>query len=158
MNDNLQCGARVQSENEVFALDIGTRTVVGVLGHVADDTFVVDDCCSIPHKSRAMTDGQIEDIDEVAKIAGRVKAQLEEKNNITLTEVSIAAAGRALKTCRTKASIDIEDKGYINDEMLKSLEMDAIADAQDSLDEKSSGGSSFYCVGNTVVKYFLDDY
>lgn len=158
MNDNLQSGARVQSENEVFALDIGTRTVVGVLGHVFDDTFVVDDCCSIPHKSRAMTDGQIEDIDEVAKIAGRVKAQLEEKNSITLTEVSIAAAGRALKTCRTKASIDIEDKGYINDEMLKSLEMDAIADAQDSLDENSSGGSSFYCVGNTVVKYFLDDY
>ncbi|MGN0695488.1 MAG: pilus assembly protein PilM [Oscillospiraceae bacterium] len=158
MNDNVQNGARLQSENEVFALDIGTRTVVGVLGHVSDDTFVVDDCCSVPHKSRAMTDGQIEDIDEVAKIAGRVKAQLEEKNNITLTEVSIAAAGRALKTCRTKASIDIEDKGYINDEMLKSLEMDAIADAQDSLDEKSSGGSSFYCVGNTVVKYFLDDY
>lgn len=158
MNDNVQSGARLQSENEVFALDIGTRTVVGVLGHVSDDTFVVDDCCSVPHKSRAMTDGQIEDIDEVAKIAGRVKAQLEEKNNITLTEVSIAAAGRALKTCRTKASIDIEDKGYINDEMLKSLEMDAIADAQDSLDEKSSGGSSFYCVGNTVVKYFLDDY
>ncbi|MCI5752004.1 MAG: pilus assembly protein PilM [Oscillospiraceae bacterium] len=158
MNDNVQSGARLQSENEVFALDIGTRTVVGVLGHVSDDTFVVDDCCSIPHKSRAMTDGQIEDIDEVAKIAGKVKAQLEEKNNITLTEVSIAAAGRALKTCRTKASIDIEDKGYINDEMLKSLEMDAIADAQDSLDEKSSGGSSFYCVGNTVVKYFLDDY
>ncbi|MDY2847429.1 MAG: cell division FtsA domain-containing protein [Oscillospiraceae bacterium] len=158
MNDNVQNGARLQSENEVFALDIGTRTVVGVLGHVSDDTFVVDDCCSIPHKSRAMTDGQIEDIDEVAKIAGKVKAQLEEKNNITLTEVSIAAAGRALKTCRTKASIDIEDKGYINDEMLKSLEMDAIADAQDSLDEKSSEGSSFYCVGNTVVKYFLDDY
>ncbi|MDD7429106.1 MAG: cell division FtsA domain-containing protein [Oscillospiraceae bacterium] len=158
MNDNVQSGARLQSENEVFALDIGTRTVVGVLGHVSDDTFVVDDCCSIPHKSRAMTDGQIEDIDEVAKIAGKVKAQLEEKNNITLTEVSIAAAGRALKTCRTKASIDIEDKGYINDEMLKSLEMDAIADAQDSLDEKSSEGSSFYCVGNTVVKYFLDDY
>lgn len=158
MNDNAQNSGNICSEDEIFALDIGTRTVVGVLGHVVDDTFVVDDCCSVPHKSRAMTDGQIEDIDEVAKIAGRVKAQLEERNGITLTEVSIAAAGRALKTCRTKASMDIEDKGYINDDMLKSLEMDAIADAQDSLDGSSSEGTSFYCVGNTVVKYFLDDY
>lgn len=151
-------GGKIQTSKEIFALDIGTRTVIGVLGHISDDdSFVVDDFCSVPHRRRAMTDGQIEDIEEVAKIAGKVKTELEKRNNIILTEVSIAAAGRALKTCRTKATIDIEDKGYISEEMLKTLEMEAIADAQESLDT-ANGGMSFYCVGNTAIKYYLDDY
>lgn len=151
-------GGKIQTSDEIFALDIGTRTVIGVLGHISeDDSFVVDDFCSVPHRRRAMTDGQIEDIDEVAKIAGKVKTELEKRNGIILTEVCIAAAGRALKTCRTKATIDIEDKGYINEDMLKTLEMEAIADAQESLDA-ANGGMSFYCVGNTAIKYYLDDY
>lgn len=157
--NNSKKAVKLQTENEIFALDIGTRTVVGVLGHKTEDNFVVDDWFSVPHKIRAMTDGQIEDISEVAKIAGKVKEELEIKNDIKLSEVSIAAAGRALKTCHVTASIDIEDKGYINDDMLKFLETEAIGSAQKSLDENSENkGASFYCVGHTAVKYFLDDY
>lgn len=151
---------RKQTPNEIFSLDIGTRTVVGVLGHIdEDDAFHIDDAISLPHKSRAMTDGQIEDIAEVARISGDVKKRLEERNNIILTDVSIAAAGRALKTRRINAEIDIEDKGYINEEILKSLEMDAIASAQAELDgEEGNANINFYCVGHTVIKYFLDEY
>ena len=151
--------SKIQTSNEIFSLDIGTRTVVGVLGHVEDDKFCVDDAVSVPHKNRAMTDGQIEDIGEVARIAGIVKSQLEERNHITLNEVSIAAAGRALKTKRITSEADIEDKGHISDEIIKALEMDAIDKAQSQLDSESNGaGLHFYCVGHTVIKYFLDDY
>ena len=59
--------------NTVFALDIGTRTVVGVLGYMDGEVFRVTDTESIPHLKRAMIDGQVEDIEQVAKVARTVK-------------------------------------------------------------------------------------
>ena len=61
----------------IFALDIGTRTVVGILGEYIDEKFYVRDCVVVPHTKRAMVDGQIEDIKQVAKIVSVAKAQLE---------------------------------------------------------------------------------
>lgn len=148
-----------QTDGHIFALDIGTRTVVGILGHKSDDNFIVDDWYSLAHKVRAMTDGQIEDINEVAKVALRVKKRIEENNGIKLKNVAIAAAGRTLKTCRTRVDVDIEDKGYINEDMLKFIETEAVFKSQSSLEENhDSSVLPFYCVGNTAVKYYLDDY
>ena len=156
---NIRKGALEQTDNQIFALDIGTRTVVGVLGHISEDVFVLDDAVSVPHRSRAMTDGQIEDISQVARIAGFVKNSLEERNNIHLTTVSIAAAGRALRTCRIQSDTDIEDKGHLTEDAVRSIEMDAVSSAQSSLNsDPESAGMVYYCVGHTVVRYFLDDY
>ncbi len=148
-----------QTDKQIFALDIGTRTVVGVLGHIEDDVFILDDAISVPHRSRAMTDGQIEDINQVAKVTGIVKSALEERNSVELTTVSIAAAGRALKTCRIQSDTDIEDKGHLTEDAVRSIEMDAVASAQSSLNnDPETSGTSYYCVGHTVVRYFLDGY
>ena len=84
----------------VFALDIGTRSIVGLIGAVTDDSFSVTDHEQRFHKSRAMRDGQIEDINLVARTTREIKEALEERNGIKLTNVSIAAAGRSLKTIR----------------------------------------------------------
>ena len=124
---------RKQTDNDIFALDIGTRTVIGVLGHTDDDVFFVDDTVTVPHKSRAMTDGQIEDIAEVARVVGRVRSELEERNKIKLENVSVAAAGRALRTARVQHEADIEDKGHISSDVVRSIEMEAVAEAQSSL-------------------------
>ncbi|MGN0666374.1 MAG: cell division protein FtsA [Huintestinicola sp.] len=149
----------VQSDEDIFALDIGTRNVVGVLGHMVEGVFHVVDAVSVPHKKRAMLDGQIEDINEAAKIVKQVKTQLEDKLNMTLTKVSIAAAGRALKTRRAFVENDIEGKDKITEDMLRSIEMEAVAKAQGELDEEIKNSMSvFYCVGHTVIKYILDDY
>jgi len=150
---------RAQSDADIFALDIGTRTVVGVLGHMNNQMFCVDAAVSIPHTQRAMIDGQIEDIDEVAKVVSRVKAKLEEKTGIKLSKVSIAAAGRALKTRCTSVDFDIEDKESINEDMLKSFELEAVSKAQSLLNEEvKSEKTAFYCVGHTVIRYLIDDY
>lgn len=101
----------------VFALDIGTRTVVGVLGFMDGETFRVTDTESVPHLKRAMIDGQVEDIEQVAKVARTVKETLEQRNSIRLTEVSIAAAGRALKTYRVSMDFDVSDKNTITADM-----------------------------------------
>ena len=148
-----------QSEQDIFGLDIGTRNVVGIIGHMDDGVFTVDESVSIPHKRRAMIDGQIEDIAETARIVRLVKEQLEEKTNMTLSRVAIAAAGRALVTKRSFIENDIEGKDKITEEMLKSLELEAVSMAQQELDsENQDSNITFYCVGHTVVNYKLDDY
>ncbi len=142
-----------------FALDIGTRTVVGVVGEKREEDFRVLECVSIPHSRRAMIDGQIEDIDEVARIAAKVKAQLEKDLGVKLSKVSIAAAGRALRTQHVRVDIDIDGRDTITEDMVRSFEIEAVQQAQAQLDAANDDDRiSFYCVGNSVVNYYLDDY
>lgn len=148
-----------QGENDIFALDIGTRNVVGVIGHMEDGVFTVSEAVSVPHKRRAMLDGQIEDIVETSRIVNQVKTALEEKAEMTLSRVAIAAAGRALKTKRASVENELDGRESITENMLKSLELEAVAKAQSDLDsDGSSEGTTFYCVGHTVIRYALDDY
>ncbi len=148
-----------QGENDIFALDIGTRNVVGVIGHMEDGVFTVSEAVSVPHKRRAMLDGQIEDIVETSRIVNQVKEALEEKAEMTLSRVAIAAAGRALKTKRASVITELDGRESITENMLKSLELEAVAKAQSELDsDNTSENVTFYCVGHTVTKYALDDY
>lgn len=150
---------RPQEENELFALDIGTRTVVGIIGHMDDNIFCVDYAESLPHKRRAMIDGQIEDIPVVSSVVKQVREKLEAQSGIKLSRVAIAAAGRALKTHRTEMSFDIKDKDSISEDDVRSFELETTLKAQDELDtETADAKMSFYCVGHTVVQYLLDDY
>lgn len=91
----------------IFALDIGTRTVVGVLAEKTADSYRLIDMQTQAHESRSMTDGQIEDIDAVAAVVRSVRAALERRQSIKLQRVCIAAAGRALKTLRHRSSCDV---------------------------------------------------
>ena len=143
----------------IFALDIGTRTVVGVLGYMDGEVFRVTDTESVPHLKRAMIDGQVEDIEQVAKVARTVKETLEQRNGIKLTEVSVAAAGRALKTYRVSMDFDVSDKNTITADMVRTMECETIQKAQSGIDEKFRDEEAvFYCVGHSVVHYYLDDY
>ena len=148
-----------QTDDEIFALDIGTRNVVGVVGKMKDGVFTVISSYATAHKQRAMVDGQIEDIKEVASIVKTVKKKLEEKSGILFSKVAIAAAGRALKTRRCNMEFDIEEKDIINEDAVKSFEVETVFKAQNDLDEEVKDSSLvFYCVGHTVVNYYLDDY
>lgn len=148
-----------QQGDRIFALDIGTRTVVGIIGEKDGDSFKILECVSCPHTRRAMVDGQVEDIKQVAKIVGEVKAQLEAKTGYTLQRACIAAAGRALRTVNISKDFDISDSEIITEEMVASMEMETISAAQTQLDEETKdGGTLFYCVGHNVVSYYLDDY
>ena len=142
-----------------FSLDIGTRTVVGIVGEKREDDFHVIDCVSIPHNKSAMTDGPIADIEEVSKVASKVIADLEKNLGIKLENVAIAAAGRALRTKRVKVDIDIEGRDVITEDMVRSFEMEAVQHAQTELDNENPEGSvNFYCVGHSIINFYLDDY
>ncbi|MFA5657806.1 MAG: cell division protein FtsA, partial [Oscillospiraceae bacterium] len=155
-----QSASRKKAQGKlIFALDIGTRNVVGIVGQNDDGVFSVLDSETCAHTKRAMKDGQIEEIDEVAKVVKNVKSILEERLGIRLSSVSIAAAGRALKTQRATLDIDIPSSDPITDELERSFEIEAVSLAQHELDKQLKGDSTaFYCVGHSVVSFSLDGY
>jgi len=102
-----------------------------------------------------MVDGQIEDIAEVSRVVGLVKDQLESDLDIKLEKVSIAAAGRALRTERIVLKKDIDLRVPITDDFIKAVELEALQLAQDIFTDNSSN-DLFYCVGYSVLEYTLD--
>jgi len=147
-----------QQGDSVFALDIGTRTVVGIFGTQNDEVFDMHDYVVVPHTKRAMIDGQIEDIRQVAKIVGQVKEKLQEKVGVKLEHVSIAAAGRALKTKHVAMEFDISESDAITFDMVKSMEIETIQKASAELQSEQSVLNPYYCVGHSVISYLLDGY
>ncbi|HDM69880.1 MAG: hypothetical protein J7L28_03375, partial [Thermotogae bacterium] len=63
-----------------FALDVGTRTVVGVLYEKEDSRLRIKDFVMKEHEERAMLDGQIHDVSKVSRIVGEIKDELEERS------------------------------------------------------------------------------
>lgn len=150
----------INADDVVFALDIGTRTVIGIVGIYEKDIFKVLAAEIFEHKSRAMMDGQIHDIEKVAEVVREVKIRLEAELGFKLNRVAIAAAGRVLKTSQIKLEYDIEQGREITAEIVGSLEVDAIQQAQQKLDESilNEEKLQFYCVGYSVINYFLNGY
>lgn len=150
----------VDPNEVVFALDIGTRTVVGVVGIQEDSRFRIITTEVVGHKSRAMFDGQIHDIEQVAAVTREVKEKIEARLGFALKKVAIAAAGRVLKTCQVRVDKDLEAGREIDQEMVGSLEIDGIQRAQLMLDEDAAreDKDQFYCVGYSVINYYLNGY
>ena len=78
---------KLQPKDMIFALDIGTRSIIGIAGTVEGDKFCVIAMEKEEHTQRSMVDGQIEDIEQVAKVAGIVKSRLEETLQVRLKRV-----------------------------------------------------------------------
>jgi len=144
----------------IFALDIGTRTVIGIVGIQEADEFKIISLEIIEHKRRVMFDGQIHDIDSVADAVRQIKEKLEKEIGVPLVKVAIAAAGRSLNTCKVKLEKDIDNSREIDYNLIGALEIEAIQKAQEKLDLETTGkdNNRFYCVGYSVINYFLNEY
>ncbi len=142
----------------VFGLDIGTRSIVGTVGYMERDRFVVVAQLAVEHETRAMIDGQIHDISKVGQTIKKVKNQLEERINSGLNDVCIAAAGRVLRTVDVHTEIQFESEKNVKEEDVYALNSKAVETAYDEFLKKDNQGTHFYCVGNSVVKYYLNDY
>ena len=142
----------------VFGLDIGTRSIVGTVGYKEEDKFIVVAQKVKEHDTRAMLDGQIHDIEKVGNSIRVVKESLEEQIGRVLTDVCIAAAGRVLETSYSQAEIEFEEEHTVTKEDIYTLNSLAIEKAYASFLEKNDTKQKFYCVGNSVVNYFLNDF
>ncbi|MEB3197038.1 MAG: cell division FtsA domain-containing protein [Candidatus Sericytochromatia bacterium] len=135
----------------IFALDIGTRNVIGMVAQPDGDRLRILDITLEAHEERAMRDGQIHDIPKVVRAVRAVRQRLETQTGQRLSQVAIAAAGRALKTHRARSSQDVGLDTMIDKERLRSLELAAIQAAVGSLRSDEN-----HCVGYSIVHYYLD--
>lgn len=135
-----------------FALDIGTRKVAGILGQPQANKIKIIDAVVKEHSKRVMYDGQIHNIEEVTNIVKSIKKDLEERNNIKLTKVTSALAGRDL--CIRTSSYEIKKKGEITKEDISFVEMNSVRKSCEQLTEKQK--KEYYCVGYSPVSYIID--
>lgn len=141
----------------IFALDIGTRSVTGIILEQQQNKFAVIDYCILEHKERSMYDGQIHNIVAVSDVVIQVKNELESRHG-PLKQVCVAAAGRALKTVQAKAKLDIHQQPITDEETIKHLELSAVQVAQQQLvEQEEQDYEHYYCVGYSVLHYQLDD-
>lgn len=143
----------------VFGLDIGTRSIVGTVGYRENNQFHIVAQCVKYHETRAMLDGQIHDINKVGEEIVFVKENLEQQlQGRKLKEVCIAAAGRVLKTAIAKADYEFAENTVVTQEYIHSLEMLGVEKAHEKMLEENDTDVKFFCVGYTVIKYFLNDF
>ena len=147
-------------EDYVFALDIGTRSVIGIVGTLENEKLRIAAVETVEHPKRAMIDGQIEDIEQVSRVAKAVKDRLEKRIGYPLRHVCVAAAGRALKTQKASYELTLKQSQTIDEELVCRLEAGAIeaAERQFNPEIPDENQPVFYLVGYSVIQYTLDNY
>ena len=147
------------SEKLVFGLDIGTRSIVGTVGYLEDDTFIVLAQRVKEHETRAMLDGQIHDIKKVGATIEQVKRELEETLFMKLSDVCIAAAGRVLRTITTTVEQEFLSEKTVTKEDVYALASLGIEKAyEEFLTNNEDTDMKFYCVGYSVIHYYMNHY
>lgn len=142
----------------VFGLDIGTRSIVGTVGYRTGGKFHVVTQSIREHQTRAMLDGQIHDIYKVGGTIKEVKAELEERIGRPLKDVCIAAAGRVLQTVTLRVDQDLESEREITGEDIYALDSLGVERAYAEFLENNHMDMKFYCVGYSVVRYYMNGY
>ncbi|MBX6395101.1 MAG: cell division protein FtsA [Alicyclobacillaceae bacterium] len=138
----------------LFALDIGTRTVVGLVAVPGPKGLTVKAVDILEHQTRSMLDGQIHDVPLVADLLRTLRTRLEKKVG-PLSKVAVAAAGRALKTFRGRAVRNLQGTA-LDSRDIKGLELQALEEAQRQLLAEPHHRGQYHCVGYSVVGYWLD--
>lgn len=147
-----------EKNNLVYALDIGTRSIVGVVGEACEGKLKVLAVELAEHGSRTMIDGQIDNIQQVGDLARRVTRRLEERLGVTLTQVCVAAAGRALQTQKGSFTIEFPADQTIDEDTISRLEAGAVSRAEEGLQGDEENWKQMFLVGYTVSQYRLDNY
>jgi cell division protein FtsA len=129
--------------------------VMGLVMAKEEEGYKILSSAQTEHRQRAMYDGQVHDIEEVARAVLRVKAELEQKMGEPLTSVAVAAAGRTLKTVVTSYERHELFPVVWEREDVISLEMEAVQKALREIDSSEEIGA-YHCVGYSTIENLLE--
>lgn len=147
------------SDRPSLALDIGTRKVVGLLTVPGRRGLKIIAAERLEHATRAMFDGQIHDVAEVAGVVSRIVQKLSAKAGFPLTEAAVAAAGRALRTFKGTASRELSGLNELTAADVFALELAAVQVAQSALAavlREREKPQDYHYVGHSVMGARLD--
>jgi len=147
------------SHRPSLALDIGTRKVVGLLTVPGPKGLKIIAAERLEHATRAMFDGQIHDVVEVAAVVSRIVQKLSAKAGLPLTEAAVAAAGRALRTFKGTAARQLTGLNELTAEDVFAMELAAVQAAQGALAaalREREKPQDYHYVGHSVMGARLD--
>lgn len=144
------------AEPLVFALDIGTRTIVGLVLATDGNGYKIKAAEIEEHENRSMFEGQIHDIEAVARVVIKIKEKLEKRLGQKLEQVAVAAAGRSLITRHGTACHQPAPGQAVTRDQVKVLELEAVRQAQSELAAASQDNGRYLCVGYSVFHYYLE--
>lgn len=142
-----------------LSLDIGTRKVAGLVTVPHRGGLRILAAERMEHRTRAMYDGQVHDVVEVARVVAAIKAKLEARVGRRFTEAAVAAAGRALRTFRGVARHTRSPREPITPEEDLALELAAVQEAQRALARTVGAhqeARDYLYVGHSVLERRLD--
>lgn len=143
------------NDNLIFSLDIGTRVVVGIVGVAENDKLKILAVEQMEHSDRVMFDGQIHDIEKVSSVACKIKEKLEKKLGVSLKNVSLAAAGRSLKTKIVRVEKSIDENYIIKDSDIDNLVLYALNTAKEEISHEGYL-VKYHMVGYSISSFYLD--
>lgn len=112
-----------------------------------------------PHARRAMLDGQIEDIDQIAGAVSLVTHRLEEASGLEgLPAPAWQPRARALRTELGRSTLELSAPEALGHERIHQLEATAVANAEQALSTDGPEEQRFFLVGYTPTQFWLDHY
>src|SRR5579863_4023330 len=144
---------------KIFALDIGTRKVMGLVAVALEDGVKVLDWETREHPTRAMSAGQIQDVAKVTHVVEQIVGALAARTGEPLREAAVAVAGRNLRTLVGKAAIDCPKDRPLAQAEVDQATFDALENALMRLSlavEEPGPRTRYYCVGYVVGRFVLD--
>lgn len=145
-------------KNLLFALDIGTRSIVGMVGEKTEAGIRVLGAIRHEHDPghAGWTDSRRTGSRQSHPVGqGETGVRIRSAKK----QVATAAAGRALSTLNANAELDVHSKGYLTLQEERTLELTAIQAAQKQLATTRvvNDPASYYCVGHhSIVRSALD--
>ena len=89
-------------KNNIFSLDIGTRSVTGIILEKVENKYQVIDFCTREHKERSMLDGQIQNVLAVSEVIKDVTNTLKERNTVNYMKYALLQLEEPLKQSRAR--------------------------------------------------------
>lgn len=146
-------------QDEVFVLDIGTRSVMALLARYEGEELVISNLICQEHKTRSMLDGQIHYVEQVGQVINDLVQEMSVLCGRPLKEVAVAAAGRSLKTVKGVARVRHSYTTTFTKDEAIALELQAVQEAQLALPKGQSNtpiSQQYYCVGYSIREQRLD--
>jgi cell division ATPase FtsA len=139
----------------LFALDVGTRKVCGLLLEPGPHGPVVAHVVVREHPGRAMLNGQVHHIEEASRVIAQVRQELERLCGRPLEQAHVAVAGRSLAVSRQKGKFKTGTAEPLTRDQVLAMELQAVKEARTGLtDIRAAAGA--YCVGYNLLSQKLD--
>lgn len=144
------------SEDFIYALDVGTRKVMGIVARRAPGGVEVLACDVAEHPTRSVSAGEVRDVRAVAAMIRAQVQRLRERTGVTFTRAAIAVAGRDLRTNPGRGALTLPQPGPIEPEHVNRVLHEAVQDALSTLPRAASGLATHDCVGYAATRFLID--